>query len=499
MTKIIRNKIILSAILFASVFSVSGFAVERKYIPNTADAVFSFNLNNLSKKAESDSQQILNSLVMQRLANEFLETRNDEAVAEAMTNRLAQLFDFSKDSKIISLNDYGRFALMIDVLDITELDKLMIKIASQEDKLISFSSNANYRYLSLDENTLISWNNEIFTVSLRGLIFEDNDNLIDSAENIFNAAGLENEYFTALENETNDCYVWMDLSFLSDGEGYLYEFLLGLSGDEMPESVKNIYKDGVLTGKINFNNGYSEMVFDAYLPNNTNDISSTKKVLSENIFKFVNGQNNYGFLSLAFNTSAIYKMFENINYISLIFDEEKAAKLERELGLDASKLFELLGGDIFVSGWEIENDKTALLFSISITDEETSKKVLDVLSDGKEGDIYIKDGDYYYIKDSILYMVNEKSVIDSIVRGEIPNTKLDENKLKLARENMFSIYLELAPFIDAFIEGENEGFESLYITSNILDNNHSQTIVRLDANDKTKNILTIIKSLLTED
>ena len=499
MTKIIRNKIILSAILFVSVFSISGYAVERKYIPNTADAVFSFNLNNLSKKAESDSQQILNSLVMQRLANEFLETRNDEAVAEAMTNRLAQLFDFSKDSKIISLNDYGRFALMIDVLDITELDKLMIKIASQEDKLISFSSNANYRYLSLDENTLISWNNEIFTVSLRGLIFEDNDNLIDSAENIFNAAGLENEYFTALENETNDCYVWMDLSFLSDGEGYLYEFLLGLAGDDIPESVKNIYKDGVLTGKINFNNGNSEMVFDTYLPNNTNDISSTKKQLSENIFKFVNGQNNYGFLSLAFNSFAVSNILKNMNYISMLFDEETSAKLERELGLDAYKLFELLGGDIFVSGWEIENDKTALLFSISITDEETGKKVLNTLSDSKEGDIYIKDGDYYYIKDSILYMVNEKSIIDSIVRGETPNTKLDENKLKLARENMFSIYLELAPFIEDFIGGENEGFESLYITSNILDNNHSQTIVRLDANDKTKNILTIIKSLLTED
>ena len=498
MTKIIRNKIILSAILFVSVFSISGYAVERKYIPNTADAVFSFNLNNLSKKAESDSQQILNSLVMQRLANEFLETRNDEAVAEAMTNRLAQLFDFSKDSKIISLNDYGRFALIIDILDITELDKLMIKIASQEDKLISFSSNANYRYLSLDENTLISWNNEIFTVSLRGLFFEDNDNIIDSAENIFNAAGLENEYFTALENETNDCYVWMDLSFLSDGEGYLYEFLLGLSGDDIPESVKNIYKDGVLTGKINFNNGNSDMVFDTYLPNNTNDISSTKKQLSENIFKFVDGQNNYGFLSLAFNTSAIYKMFENINYISMLFDEETSAKLERE-GIDASKLYELLGGDIFVSGWEIENDKTALLFSISITDEETGKKVLDALSDSKEGEIYIIDEDYYYIKDSILYMVNEKSVIDSIVRGETPNTKLDENKLKLARENIFSIYLELAPFIEDFVLEKNEGFESLYITSNILDNNHSQTIVRLDANDKTKNILTIIKSLLTED
>ena len=497
MTKIIKNKIILSAILFVNIFSISVYAVERKYIPNTADAVISFSFDNLSKKADGNLQQILNSLFMQRLADKFLETRDDEIVAEAMTNRLAQLFDFSKDSKIIFINDYGKLTLIVDILDITELDKIMIKIASQEDKLISFSTNANYRYLILDENTLISWNNEIFTVSLRGLFFEDNDNIIDSAENIFSGVGLENEYFISLENETNDCYAWMDLSFLSESEGSLFELLLELAGD-MPESVKDIYKGGVLTGKINFGDGNADMVFDAYIPNNTYDFASIKKQLSENIFKFVNGNNNYGFLSFAFNNSALSKILENMNYISLIFDEETSAKLEREHGIDASKLYELLGGDIFVSGWNTEDDKTVLLFSISITDEETGKKMLDALSDSKEGEIYIIGGDYFYIKDSILYTVNEKTVIDSIVRGETPNTKLDENKLKLARENMFSFYLELTPFIVDLLGEENEEFESLYITSNVLDNNHSQTTVKMEAKDKTKNILTIIKSFFIE-
>ena len=497
MTKIIKNKIILSAILFVIAFSVSVYAVERKYIPNTADAVISFSFDNLSKKADGNLQQILNSLFMQRLADKFLETRDDEIVAEAMTNRLAQLFDFSKDSKIIFINDYGKLTLIVDILDITELDKIMIKIASQEDKLISFSTNANYRYLILDENTLISWNNEIFTVSLRGLFFEDNDNIIDSAENIFSGVGLENEYFISLENETNDCYAWVDLSFLSESEGSLFELLLELAGD-MPESVKDIYKGGVLTGKINFGDGNADMVFDAYIPNNTYDFASLKKQLSENIFKFVNGNNNYGFLSFAFNNSALSKILENMNYISLLFDEETSAKLEREHGIDASKLYELLGGDIFVSGWNTEDDKTVLLFSISITDEETGKKMLDALSDSKEGDIYIIGGDYFYIKDSILYTVNEKTVIDSIVRGETPNTKLDENKLKLARDNMFSFYLELTPFIVDLLGEENEEFESLYITSNVLDNKHSQTTVKLEAKDKTKNILTIIKSFFIE-
>ena len=124
--------------------------------------------------------------------------------------------------------------------------------------------------------------------------------------------------------------------------------------------------------------------------------------------------------------------------------------------------------------------------------------MLDALSDSKEGEIYIIGGDYFYIKDSILYTVNEKTVIDSIVRGETPNTKLDENKLKLARENMFSFYLELTPFIVDLLGEENEEFESLYITSNVLDNKHSQTTVKLEAKDKTKNILTIIKSFFIE-
>ena len=479
----IKNKIVLTAILFITVFSISAYAVDKKYIPNTANAAISFSLDNLSKKAEGDLQQILNSLFMQRFADGFLETRDDEAVAEAMTNRLAQLFDFSKDSKIISLNDYRRFALMIDILDITELDKLMIKIASQEDKLISFSSNANYRYLSLDENTLISWNNEIFTVSLRGLIFEDNDNIIDSAENIFNAAGLEDEYFTILENETNDCYVWMDLSILSDSESSLFE-LFG----NMSEDIKDIYKGGILTAKVNFNDGIANMIFDTYLPNNDYDILSIKKELPEkelleNLYKFVNGDKNYGFLSFRFNSSSTLVK----SFISSFVNNEIS-----------SQLLELCDGDIFVSAWDTEEENTAILFSMSITDEEKVKNALKTLSDKQEGEIYTIDSDYYYINNSILYMVNEESVINSIAKGETPNSTLDEDKLKLANDNMLSLYfnfntdLGLLFCLEEYI-GE---FDSLSLTSNILDNNHTQTIVKVDAKDKTKNILIIIKTLI---
>lgn len=495
MTKIIRNKIILTAILFITIFTVSAYSVERKYIPNTAEAIFSFNLESLSKKADSDLQQIFNSAFMQRLADSFLESRDDEKVAEIMTNRLAQLFDFSKDSKIIFLNDYGQLAVIIDILNIEELDKLMIKIASQEDKLISFSETVNYRYLRLDENTLISWNNEVFTVSLRGLFFEDNDNIIYSAENIFKGNELENEYFISLENETNDFYAWVDLSFLSEEDSSLYKLLLELSGD-IPNNVKDIYKDGVLTGKINFNDGEADMVFDTHLPNNDYDISSLKKVLSENIFNFVNGQNNYGFLSFSFDSSALAKIMENIDFGS-IFNYEISSQLEK-LGVNSSTFFELLGGDIFASAWDTPEETTAVLFSISLKDEAKVKNILEALAEEIEDDIYIIEGDYYYIKDSILYIVNEETVINSIVKGEIPSSKLDEDKLKLAKENMFSFYFEFDIANLGLLFGLDalEDFKSIYLTSNILDNNHTQTVIKWEIKDKTKNFLTVIKSLI---
>ena len=479
----IKNKIVLTAILFITVFSISAYAVDKKYIPNTANAAISFSLDNLSKKAEGDLQQIFNSLFMQKFADNYLGYRDDEAVAEIMTNKLAQLFDFSKASKIIFLNDYKQSSIIIDILDIAELDKLMIKMASQEDKLISFSENEKYRYLSLDENTLISWNNEIFTVSLRGLIFEDNDNIIDSAENIFNAAGLENEYFTVLENETNDCYVWMDLSILSDSESSLFELFVNMS-----EDIKDIYKGGILTAKVNFNDGIADMIFDTYLPNNDYDILSTKKELPEeqlleNLYKFVNGDKNYGFLSFRFNSSSTLVK----SFISSFVNNEIS-----------SQLLELCDGDIFVSAWDTEEENTAILFSMSITDEEKVKNALKTLSDKQEGEIYIIDSDYYYINNSILYMVNEESVINSIAKGETPNSTLDEDKLKLANDTMLSLYFNFNTDLGLLfgLEKYIGEFDSLSLTSNILDNNHTQTIVKVDAKDKTKNILIIIKTLI---
>ena len=161
------NRVVSLILLFLLTLSTFTYAVDKKYIPNNVDSVFSINAGTMAEKGEINLQDIFNRFFMQQYADRYLEYRDDDFVAEVMTNKLNDYIDFSKTSRIVFFNGYQQMTLMFDVKDITELDKLMIKMASQEDKLVAVAENAAYRYLPLDEYNLISWNKEIFSVTLK--------------------------------------------------------------------------------------------------------------------------------------------------------------------------------------------------------------------------------------------------------------------------------------------------------------------------------------------
>ena len=196
------KRVVLAALFLLMIFSTFIYAVDKKYIPNNADSVFSLNADMLAQQSEINLQELLNQGFLQKYADRYLEYRDDEFVAEAMTNRLNDYIDFSKTARVVFFNGYQQMSIMLDVKDITELDKLMIKMSSQEDKLVSVADNAAYRYLALDEYNLISWNKEIFTINLK---LKDNywyneelnkDDITNIANYIFiNNTPLDNETF----------------------------------------------------------------------------------------------------------------------------------------------------------------------------------------------------------------------------------------------------------------------------------------------------------------
>ena len=324
---------------------------------------------------------------------------------------------------------------------------------------------------------------------------KEND-IINIADSIFDTTSpLTNEKFMELENQTNDFYAWVDLGdcFIVDNDEFT-KFLFGRSYDSIS---KESYKDAILTAKVNFNVGNADIVVDTYSPNYPYDSSLLKKELADNIYTFVNGENNYGFLSLAFNSTELSKHLKTMFGEEFPFNED-FAQLE-EYGVDVYKLIELLGGDIFVSAWDSnENGEPDLLISASITDENTIKIILDALADNVNNDIYAIGGYSCYVKDSILYMTSNTTIIEKIMNNEMPNVKLDKNKVDLAKNNTFVFYLELNSNLALYGIGDEytENFESVYLTSNILETNHTQMLIKINTRDKEKNALSIIKTFI---
>ena len=61
-----------------------------------------------------------------------------------------------------------------------------------------------------------------------------------------------------------------------------------------------------------------------------------------------------------------------------------------------------------------------------------------------------------------------------------------------------ALYLEFNPNLSLYGIGDEytETFESVYLTSNILESNHTQMLLKVNTRDKEKNSLSIIKSFL---
>ena len=286
---------------------------------------------------------------------------------------------------------------------------------------------------------------------------------------------------------------------LLDENSDFAKFLFGRSYEGIP---KEAYKDAIITTKINFNNGDAQVLLDSYTPNYPYDSLLLKKELADNIYSFVNGENNYGFLSLAFNSKELSGYLKNImgDMKNLPLSEE--LKALEENGIDASKFIELFGGDIFVSVLDDPNADTdespALLISASITDTDTVKVILQAFAEDVTDDIYTLGGHLCYIKDSILYISDNSNVIDSIINGEKPATALSADKVEIAKNNTMALYLEFNSNLSLYGIGDEytETFESVYLTSNILESNHTQMLLKVNTRDKEKNSLSIIKSFL---
>lgn len=501
-----KRLVMLMFIILASYL----YSVDIKYIPDNSKIVLSLSLDNISKKANFNTQELLNNIVLGKIASNFAEYRDDNRVIETMTNGVLSLLNFSNTSRIAIFTDYSSFAMMFDVLSLSNVDMTMIRIANQENRQISVSEYGYYRYLSLDENTLLAWNDEIFTVILKNNNYytdgyeEDyskESSITTIADSIFKKdMPLTNSTFVNLEKDKSDISAWVDMSYLNER---LSSLILGLGYNNDSGLLSGLYSNSSMTAKLNFYNGEVDLVLDTYTPNSY-DQMSLKKELDKKIYRFVPSENNLGFLSLAFRSDALVNVLKGFIGESDIENNLNEELSSQNIGINnIYDLLSLLGGDIFASVWSKGEYDSSYLISFTVSDKDKVKEILTnfmandyELSEKNGGMLYSIGYDSLYMKDNIIY-IGDANSIDNVV-NEKPVKGLENTKIDLALKNMFVLYIDfdIISKYDQTIKVND--FKSLYVTSNPVDKTHSEVRFKLELKNKNKNSLEVLYSLFKD-
>ena len=496
------KKNIFTLILFL-VFVANAYSVNLNYIPTDTSFVWSIKLDNITSKSKISTQEFLNLIFMEKLAISFDNARDDEQVSYSMTNSISSMLNFKQTSRLISTGD--TYSLLVDIKDIKKFDLFMLKMARAEDFTIESIYEGKLRYLELDNENILAWDNNVFSI----IILSDegnaeNTSLLDIADEIFSREGNINEKtFLALEKDKSwDSAFWMDYEDVFSKQS-IWE-MMDISLDDYPlfkAKVKKEYKDATLTAKAFIEDYEIKIEVETYTPNTTMDATTLIKKVDQNIYNLV-PNSNMGFIAFSLNPEKSGKM---------LFDFIKDTELEAEMNESLKELggakfvADILGifsGDFVISTTGIDNGEDFFI-AMGVKNKKTAIKFIKDLyktkTDGEElaeienngFTVFDMDGVYIAFKDKLAYAVFDEESLSYIINNE-NNDPLSSEKSSLINDNMFSMFLDievLSPLL--FGSSADNKFKSATMTSKVLSKTTSNAIITLTSKDKD-----ILKTLL---
>lgn len=523
-------KKVLNIIIFIFISSLV-YAVDLSYIPANSTLVASAKIDTLSEKIGVNTQTLLNDLFLKDLSEKYLALRKNKRVSDAMEN-VSTILDFSKTARFTSAFNVF-YSVMLDIKDIKQLDKIMLLMARGEDTVIQVIEEEFFRYLELDENFAIAWNEDVFVLISKSR-YIDFDYLdaeeartelekigfiksnLEYAKKIFGKKDtLKSDTLLSLEKENNDINFWINSSLTMQAMAGLYSFMFKYTGyDEIMQKVYKEYEDSSYTIAINFEKGLASAVINSYTPKFSFDSTKIKKTIDKKVYQFA-PNDGFGFLSIGVNTDIIMMA---VNY--LIKDTELETYINETLASEGlgdiggiEGLISLFGGDIFLSVWYDEDstytENIATILSISFKNQDAVKKITKYLFPNLEVDE--KNENLYYdtdsniaifLKDNILYAGTKKAIL-TVSENSI--TVVDKQKETLIQDNMFTIYVDANYFTKVLTENNYlasdeaeilKNFNSLEITSNPVSKTQQKTYIKLNLNNTDYNSIKVFYDIL---
>ena len=244
-----KLKIYTTIIILALNFNLA-FSQNVNYVPSSAKAVLSFNINSVINKLGKNYREIIRDVI--RNSGGKVDYRDGQKI-EKLINSL----DLEEDVRII-LHEVSKDFNNIDISavipyrNVNQLKEVIYEIF--EDSYIRNYFSGNIEYFEIDDTTVMAIGNNVlcFSYSASGTYVAHSY----LNEIVGNKSPLRDKTFLELEKKVNDMALWID----SD---YIYRMGLLEEGYSM---YNNMFYKSSYGASLNFNKGYVILEIEQYFP-----------------------------------------------------------------------------------------------------------------------------------------------------------------------------------------------------------------------------------------
>lgn len=490
-------KKLISTIIYATIIITilnicsfsSLYALDTKYIPEQSLAACSINVNQVLQKLDRQSMSIL---IEEMSSNSPIDFYMMQSLISGRSG-----VD-PKDSVYISVVDTDTAIIMISLKDSSLFKDFLI----DEYEFVPTMAYGDYYALqSSDEEMFVAFNDDIAIIMNIDTYNPRAHNEI--ASDVFSSNKKSDTKFDGLKNNKHDMLI------ISDSASLLSII------DEEVEGLEQRYEVS-----LNFNKNDITLDIDIYDYNKSEMLKSIKP-FNKSLYKYNNGNNTIGFISLSTNMELLYAEIKT--FAKSIGSAQELREFEdtaiEEFSMSVSQILEAYTGNIFLSLWDFDMGESTFdgILSIEINNQIYLQKIIDVLLYNdvlEESSIFgevvyeTNDGSFaIYQEGNILYMSNY-NIIRDILNKDFKSSS-NKNITTLADKNMACFYVDLQKLISIFKSYDKDmlgsdaqhniisKLNSFSIIANDVNKNHSKVSTKLELRDNKSNSINWLILLLS--
>ncbi len=475
----------LYTLLFILAFSFNlAFSQNVNYVPSSAKAVLSFNINSVISKLGKNYKEIIRDVI--RNSGGKVDYRDGQKI-EKLINSL----DLNEDVRIILHSASADFnnidiSAVIPYREIRQLREFVYEIF--EGSYIRNYFSGNIEYFEIDDTTVMAMGNGVLCIS-----YSKSGTYVAHSylnEIINDNTPLKDRTFLELEKKVNDMALWIDTD-------YFYKKALL---DEDYNMFNNMFYKSSYGASLNFNQGYIILEIEQYFPKNP--FGQIKKKINSKVAQLVDTYNILGFFSFSFSPRKFNEIIKN-NFAYTEIDSELRNEIVN--GITGYDFIDMFGGDcsaIIIN----DNSNPKVIAAVSINDQNKFVNFItendSIIRRISNDEYWGESGDFnFYVSDSTAYFCESDLTLNRL-RNILNNRSNSDNYSRFAFNNDASFFFNIDKTYKLFKENNELDIlmrELHYISGsvNVENNNSVKTVIRLNFKNTNQNSLAILIDILS--